>query len=73
MALWAQNLVVAIAIAACAALVLWQGVRALRGKPGALSGCGTCKSCRPAAPSNGNSGKAERIVFLPVEMLARRR
>jgi hypothetical protein len=69
MPLLVQHLVVLTLVAACLGYVGWQAARTLYGKKSRLGsccakGCATTKSTVPAP---------NRIVFLPVEMLRRKR
>lgn len=75
MAIWLQNLLVLALVLACAMFVVWQGVQSLRGKKSRVGsccakGCGS-QSTQPDSPAA--KPKAERIVFMPAEMLSRRK
>lgn len=66
MALWLQNLLVLLAVVASAGFVLCQIVSGLRGRQTRIGSC-CAKGCPPQPrPEN-------RVVFMPVEMLARRK
>ena len=72
MSLWLQHLLVVLIVAACAAFVVRQLVRTFRLKKSKLGAC-CAKGCD--AGGNGDAAKAkpaERIVFMPVEMLRKR-
>ena len=62
MAWWLQDLVVHVVVACCVLVIARQAVRTLRGH-GKLGAC-CAKGCETAKPQ-----AAERIVFLPSEML----
>ena len=66
MELWLQHLVVFILVGASAAAVAWQAIRALAGRK---TGCGTCHGCSTQQPRP----SAQRIVFVPAELLRRKR
>jgi len=71
MALWLQHLLVGVIVLACAAVVVWQSARALGGKRSKVGGC-CAKGCgEQAAKPLETQGK--RVVFMPVEMLSRRK
>ena len=65
MAMWAQHLVVFAAVAGCVGVVATQAVRTLRGRKGAIGSC-----CAKGCDATGSEAK---VVFLPVEMLKRRK
>jgi len=71
MPLWAQHLLVIVAAAACAAVVLRQAVRTLKGKANALGKC-CAKGCPPANGA-GSQSSSNRVVFFPAELLTRRK
>lgn len=64
---WQHGLVLAL-VAACAAYALWQMVRALRAGQGKWGGC-----CSRGCAGERSKAVGERVVFVPVEMLSRRR
>jgi hypothetical protein len=70
MHLWLQNLIVFTAVLSCLAFVGRQAFQSLRGRKSKMGNC-CSKGCTPATPSAGSP--AERIVFMPVEMLSRRK
>lgn len=76
MANWLQNLIVLGLVAACLAVVGRQLFSTLFGRKGKLGSC-CAKGCssHDSSNSNGQNGKApvERVVFLPVELLGRRK
>ena len=72
MPLWAQHLLVLLAVAAAAAFVVRQGFLSLRGRKSKLNGCGTCGSCgtnpeKPQPPSG------QRVAIIPLDVLKRKR
>ena len=73
MAQWVQHLLVFAIVTACVAVVALQAVSSLRGKKSKLGSC-CSKGCQPPdsqqPPAN---AKTERIHFLPVEMLSRKK
>ena len=71
MPVWIQHLLVALIVLACATFVVWQIARTLggrRSRAGACcsKGCGPEQRAKPQAAS-------QRVVFMPVEMLGRRK
>ena len=70
MQLWLQNLIVFTAVLGCLAFVGRQAFQSLRGRKSRMGNC-CSKGCSPASPSSAKP--AERIVFMPVEMLSRRK
>jgi hypothetical protein len=70
MALWIQNLIVLLATGGCLAFLIHQGIRHFSGKKSALGSC-CAKGCGAASAKTKEGG--ERVVFLPVEMLGRRK
>jgi len=70
MPLWLQHTLVLTLVAACLAYALYQGLRTLFGKPARLGNC-CAKGC-PTTPAP-NSPATQRIVFLPADMLRKRR
>ena len=69
MSLWLQNLIILLAVLACAAFIARSGYRALQGRKSKLNSCGSCGGCAttPAKPAS------QRIDFLPAEMLVKKR
>jgi hypothetical protein len=65
MSIITQNIVVAILVLACAAFVLWQGIRTLRGRGGKVGSC-----CAQGCEQN---VKTKSTVFMPAENLKVRR
>lgn len=65
-----QNIVVLVVVLGCLAVVAVQGFSALRGKRSKLGSC-CSRGCQP--PAAQGKGKTERIVFLPVEMLGKKK
>ena len=72
MAPWLQHLLVLALVAVCVGVIAFQAVSSLRGKRSKLGSC-CAKGCQPAEQKPAASQKAERIVFLPVEMLGKRK
>jgi hypothetical protein len=73
MPLWLQHLLVIMIVAGCVGVVALQAVRALRGRKAKLGsccakGCDVDGSAKPQAADT----PAERVVFMPVEMLKKR-
>jgi hypothetical protein len=69
MAIWLQNLLVLAIVAVCLAFVLREMTRTLRSGQGKLGAC-CSRGCQATQPS---TRPAQRVVFLPVEALSRRR
>jgi hypothetical protein len=69
MPVWLQHVLVISLALTCLGLVVRQMVGTLRGGKGVLGKC-CAKGCDAAAPQK-KSG--ERVVFMPVEMLSKRR
>jgi hypothetical protein len=69
MAIWLQHLVVLCLVGTCLAYTTYQGVRSLRGKKSRLGSC-CAKGCAATKPA---AATTEKIHFLPVEMLRRKR
>ncbi len=69
MPIWAQHLLVLLAVAGAAAFVLRQGYRTLMGRRSRIGSCCDKGCATTPAPSK---QPAERIVFLPVESLTSR-
>ena len=66
-----QHLLVLALVLACATFVGWQSVQSLRGKKSRVGSCcakGCSETAKPRVAKEG-----ERIVFMPVEMLARKK
>jgi hypothetical protein len=69
MPLWLQNLVVLAIVTACLAYTGYQGVRSLYGKKSRIGSC-CAKGCASSQPA---TSSAQKIHFLPAEMLRKRR
>jgi hypothetical protein len=69
MPLWLQHLLVLTVVALCLGYTSWQGLRSLVGKKSRLGSCCAkgCAANKPATPPT------EKIHFLPVEMLRKKR
>ena len=74
MSLWLQNLLVLLLVLACLAFIARQALCSLRGKRSKLGSC-CAKGCDAAEknPAPSKNPKPERIVFLPVELLGKRK
>lgn len=72
MPLWAQNVLVLLIVAGAGAIVLRNAIASLRGAPARLGSC-CAKGCAAATAPHSAKKAGERIVFLPVESLARRK
>ncbi|MGD1278450.1 MAG: hypothetical protein ABR964_14660 [Tepidisphaeraceae bacterium] len=68
--MWLQYLLVVLAVTACAAYLLRQAWLILAGRRSRLGSC-CAKGC--GAQQAPQSASTQRIVFLPVEMLARKK
>jgi hypothetical protein len=79
---WMQHLLVLVTVVVCIAVVASQTARTLFGRGGKIGQC-CAKGCaahldqsttvdKPQAASR-ESSRGERVVFLPVEMLGRKR
>jgi hypothetical protein len=71
MPMWLQHLLVLLAVAAAAVFVVRQAVGTLRAGKGGFGSC-CAKGCQPR-PADVQAKPTERVVFLPVESLSRRR
>jgi hypothetical protein len=69
MANWLQHLLVLALVGLCVAYTTFQAIRSLRGKKSRLGSC-CAKGCAAAKPA---AATTEKIHFLPVEMLRRKR
>jgi hypothetical protein len=69
MQIWLQNLLVILAVALCGGFLVRQGWMTLAGKKSKLGSC-CSKGCGAHEPK---PGSGERIVFLPAEMLGRKK
>ena len=75
MPLWLQHLLIVLIVLACIAFVARQMVRTLRLKKSGLGACcakGCDVSSAPESQPEGEKQAAQRIVFMPVEMLRKR-
>jgi hypothetical protein len=72
MPLWLQHLLVLAAVAGAALYVVRQAVTTLRAGKGGFGSC-CAKGCQPHAQPSQKSASTDRVVFLPVESLTRRR
>jgi len=70
MPIWLQNLLVVLAVLICAGFLFRQAWLTLAGKRSKLASC-CAKGCGAHEPPKPGSG--ERIVFLPAEMLGRKK
>jgi hypothetical protein len=69
MMLWLQHLLALGIVALAASYVVYQAASAMRGKRSKLGSC-CAKGCTPQTIKD---PKSERIVFLPVELLKKRK
>ena len=69
MPVWAQHILVLLAVATAAAVLVRQGIATLRGRGGKIGSC-CAKGC---ASDAGSKAQGERVAFLPVESLTRSR
>jgi hypothetical protein len=69
MPLWLQHTLVLALVGLCLAYTGYQGFRTLRGRKSRLGSC-CAKGCAADAPS---VAQADRIHFLPAEMLRKKR
>src|SRR4051794_1215331 len=67
---WLQHTLVLTLVGACLAYTIWQGARSLFGKRGRLGNC-CAKGC--SATPRAQKPATDRFVFLPSEMLRKRR
>jgi hypothetical protein len=70
MPLWLQHTFVLSVVGACLAYAVFQAVRTVFGKPSRMGSC-CAKGC-PTTPAPQNRG-TERIVFLPADLLRKRK
>jgi hypothetical protein len=64
-----QLIAVILVVSISASFLVWQGVRSLAGKRSKLGSC-CSKGCGAETPAKSST---ERVVFLPVEMLRRKK
>lgn len=69
MPLYLQHILVLLLVGLCLTYTGYQGFRSLRGKRSRLGSC-CAKGCAPAPSS---AAPSQKIHFLPVEMLRKRR
>ena len=72
MPIWLQHLLVLLLVAAAAFFLLRQALATLRSGKGGFGSC-CAKGCNPQPQAKEAQPSGERIVFLPVESLSRRR
>jgi len=74
MPLWIQHLLVLLIVAACVAFVARQMVRTFKLKKSKLGSCCAkgCDAGEKQSPDGAKAQPAERVVFMPVEMLRKR-
>jgi hypothetical protein len=70
MPMWLQHLLVLLIVVACIAFVARQMVRTFRLKKSKLGAC-CAKGCDASEPAT-KAQPAQRVVFMPVEMLRKR-
>lgn len=67
MSILLQNILVLILVAACGGYAVWGAVQTLFGKRSSIGKC--CSKGCPTAPEPNKPAPANRVVFLPVELL----
>ena len=72
MPMWLQHLVVLAAVVGSATYVVRQAIATLRAGKGGFGSC-CAKGCQSQSQPQAKASPAERVVFLPVESLTRRR
>ena len=74
MPLWLQHTLVLSVVGACLAYAVFQAVRNVFGKPSRIGGC-CAKGCptTPAPQGDGDNRADGRIVFLPADLLRKRK
>ncbi|MGH7215008.1 MAG: hypothetical protein ACREIT_09625 [Tepidisphaeraceae bacterium] len=72
MPVWLQHLLVGLIVTGALVFVAWQTARTLWGKHGKVGRC-CAKGCASEATPTGAKIPPERVVFMPVEMLGRKR
>ncbi|HEY8666562.1 MAG TPA: hypothetical protein VIL86_07855 [Tepidisphaeraceae bacterium] len=70
MAIWLQHVLAGVLVAGALSFVGWQSFQSLRGKKSKIGSC-CAKGCSAHVPAN--KPAAEKIHFLPVEMLGRKK
>jgi hypothetical protein len=71
--IWLQHLLVLLIVAGCLAVVGWQTLQTLWGRKSRIGSC-CAKGCDGhQQPPQQAKPQAERVVFLAVEMLTRRK
>ena len=70
MPLWLQHTLVLTLVGACLAYAVFQAIRTVFGKPSRIGGC-CAKGCPTTTASQG--GGTDRIVFLPADLLRKRK
>jgi hypothetical protein len=75
MPIWAQHFLVLSAVAAAALVVVRQAIATLRAGKGGFGSCCAkgCSAHVPPHPKDASAKPAERVAFVPVESLTRRR
>ena len=69
MPLWLQNILVLLIVGLCLGAVFYQVIQGLRGRKSRLGSC-CAKGCTPPPMS---AKPVEKVQFLPIEMLSRKR
>jgi hypothetical protein len=75
MPVWSQHLLVLLLVAGCVAVIAWQGIATLRGAKSPLGKCcaNGCDANAAASTKLPASQTTQKVHFIPVEMLSRRK
>jgi hypothetical protein len=72
MPLWSQHLLALLLVAGCLAIVGWQTFASLLGRKSRIGQC-CSKGCGTEPTKNAPSTPTQKVHFMPVEMLTRRK
>lgn len=72
MPLWLQHLLVFALVAICLGFIGWQGVKIFTGRRSKIGSCCT-KGCATTTTPDTQAAPAEKVSFIPLESLARRK
>lgn len=75
-AMWLQNLVVFVTVAACLGYVTWQGAAGLFGRKSKLGSCcskGCSRTMKEAENAASTRSRQAGVQFIPLEAISRRR